>query len=126
MLWSYFPWYKAASSRRSGDDDATLGIRSTWTGSSTSKGKHSVLGVFTGQGAQWATMGMRLIESSAPARELSSRTATRATGAMMAVGTTLEELDGRLTVAACSSSSSVTLSGDLDALDRAGLKWSGP
>ncbi|KAL8310555.1 hypothetical protein RB597_010414 [Gaeumannomyces tritici] len=219
--------------RRSGDADAPLGMRST-PRSPGGKGKHSILGVFTGQGAQWATMGARLVESSAPARELMGRLdeslqtlpapsdrpswtllgelrkdeeggsrvgeaalsqplctavqlvlvdllraagvrfaavvghssgeiaaayaagfisardairiayyrgfhaklaagaerpdGSRAKGAMMAVGTTLEDarelcelddLEGRLSVAACNSPSSVTLSGDLDALELA-------
>ncbi|KAF2874833.1 polyketide synthase [Massariosphaeria phaeospora] len=54
--------------------------------------------------------------------------ATGAQGAMMAVGTTfedatelceLEDLAGRIAVAACNSSSSVTLSGDIDAIEEA-------
>ena len=64
-------------------------------------------------------------------RGLHSKTAcgpTGAKGAMMAVGTTLEDakelcevedLKGRISVAACNSSSSVTLSGDADAIEEA-------
>ncbi|KAJ5683579.1 hypothetical protein N7462_006744 [Penicillium macrosclerotiorum] len=59
-----------------------------------------------------------------------SRTNVGTRGAMMAVGTSLEDaqelcdmpsLKGRICVAACNSSTSVTLSGDADAIDEAKL-----
>ena len=58
----------------------------------------------------------------------SARSSSGTRGAMMAVGTSLEDatelcemddLKGRISVAACNSSSSVTLSGDEDAIDEA-------
>ncbi|EFQ98465.1 lovastatin nonaketide synthase [Nannizzia gypsea CBS 118893] len=177
----------------------SLGVRSS------GPEKLTVLGVFTGQGAQWPTMGSQLIKASAHVRNIianldrslqelpeadsqaglfveslkpikrllaagsnldfkavighssgeiaaayasgfiSARDAIRIAyyrglyakfagsasgkkGAMMAVGTTLEdaeefcqleEFDGRITVAASNAATSVTLSGDEDAIDAA-------
>ncbi|KLO93751.1 Uncharacterized protein Y057_14337 [Fusarium fujikuroi] len=111
---------------------------------SSSVAAPKILGVFSGQGAQWPRMGAVLLESSAwargkiaeldsylaelPASDVPDFTLDEIKGAMAAIGTdeadalefcALEDNAGRITVAAVNAPSSVTLSGDEDAIEEA-------